>query len=119
MTESSAEIPGEVREYIEALEPAHRQLFDRLQGLILEVQPDAEVVFSYQIPMYKVGKLRVGLNAGRPDGVTLTTTSPNHIAAYKQRHPDFKTGKASIQFGFDDVLPADDIREVVRRATTP
>ena len=57
MTESSAEIPGEVREYIEALEPAHRQLFDRLQGLILEVQPDAEVVFSYQIPMYKVGKL--------------------------------------------------------------
>ena len=39
---------------IDALDPPHRRLFDHLQDLILDELPDAEIVFSYQIPMYKV-----------------------------------------------------------------
>lgn len=119
MTDSSVAIPDEVRHYIDALGLQHRQLFDHLHRLILEVRPDAEVVFAYRIPMYKAGKLRVGLNASRPAGVTLTTTSPDYIDEFARRHPRFKTGKASIQFRLQDELPDDDIREVVRRATTP
>jgi uncharacterized protein YdhG (YjbR/CyaY superfamily) len=112
------QLPDEVRVYVDALDPAHRQLFDRLHDLILSVVPDAEVVISYQIPMYKVDRRHVGLNAGRADGVTLTTTSPDHIEAFRRRHPQFKTNKASIQFRFDDELPDDDIKDVIRRATS-
>ena len=108
----------DVQRYIDALPASHRPMFDRLQGLILDEIPEAEVVFSYQIPLYKMGKRHVGLNAGRPDGITLTATSPDHIAEFKRRHPQFKTNKASIRFGLDDELPEDDIRDVVRRATT-
>jgi uncharacterized protein YdhG (YjbR/CyaY superfamily) len=111
------QLPDEVRSYVDALDPAHRQLFDRLHDLILSVVPDAEVVISYQIPMYKVDRRHVGLNAGRADGITLTTTSPDHIEAFRRRHPQFKTNKASIQFRFDDELPDDDIKDVIRRAT--
>ncbi|MBK9178711.1 MAG: DUF1801 domain-containing protein [Acidimicrobiales bacterium] len=107
-----------VAAYVAALDDAHLALFERLQALVLDVVPDAEVRISYQIPIYKVGRRHVGLNAGLRDGVTLTTTSPDHIAAFVARHPGFKTGKASIQVRFDDVLPEEDIREVVRRATT-
>ncbi len=111
-------LPADVQAYVDALDPPHRRLFDHLQRLILDELPDAEVVIAYQIPMYKVGRRRVGLNAGRADGITLTTTSPDHIEAFKRRHPTFKTNKASIQFGLDDEIPDDDVRDVVRRATS-
>jgi uncharacterized protein YdhG (YjbR/CyaY superfamily) len=111
------EPPAEVVDYIEALHGPQRRLFDRLQDLIIDELPDAEVVFSYQIPMYEVGRRRVGLSARRHDGVTLTTTSPDHIAAFKRSHPGFKTNKASIQFDVDDDVPDDAVRDVIRLAT--
>ena len=113
-----AGLPDDVRAYIDGLDGPHRQLFDHLHELILGEVPDASVVISYRMPMYKIGGRHVGLNAGRPNGVTLTTTAPEHIAEFRRRHPEFKTNKASIQFGFDDELPDDDIRDVIRRATS-
>ena len=113
----SPAFPDDVRAYIDALDGPHRRLFDHLHELILEELPDASVVISYRMPMYKIGGRHVGLNAGRPNGVTLTTTAPEHIEEFRRRHPEFKANKASIQFGFDDELPDDDIRDVIRRAT--
>jgi uncharacterized protein YdhG (YjbR/CyaY superfamily) len=110
------EVPADVQAYVDALDPAHRRLFDHLHRLVLEEVPDADVVISYQIPLYRRGGRHVGLNARRPDGVTLTATSPDHIEEFRRRHPEFRTGKASIRFGLADELPDDDIREVVRRA---
>jgi hypothetical protein len=42
----------DVRDYIDAIAPEHRPLFDRLHRLVLEARPDATVVLSYQIPTY-------------------------------------------------------------------
>ena len=39
-----------VRNYIDAIAPQHRPLFDRLHRLVLEAHPDAVVVLSYQMP---------------------------------------------------------------------
>ena len=108
----------EVQAHIDALDEPHRRLFDRLHQLIVAEVPGAEIVISYQIPIYKARTGHVGLNTWRADGITLTATSPDHIEQFHQRHPQFKVHKASIQFGFDDELPDDDIREVVRRATS-
>lgn len=110
-------LPDDVQAYVDGLDPAHRRLFDRLHRLIVDELPDAQIVMAYQIPLYKVGRRHVGLNAGRRDGVMLTTTSPDHIEEFRRRHPQFKTNKASIQFRLDDQLPEDDITDVIRRAT--
>ncbi len=119
MTGSTAgRLSEEVIAYIEALPATHRPLFDRLHALILDELPEAEVVISYQIPLYRVGRRHVGLNPRRAGGLTLTTTSPDHIAEFKDRHPDFKTGKASIQLDFDRELPEADLRTVIRKATS-
>ncbi|HYS30358.1 MAG TPA: DUF1801 domain-containing protein, partial [Candidatus Limnocylindria bacterium] len=52
-----------VRDYIDAIAPEHRPLFDRLHRLVLEAHPDASVVLSYKIPTYKVGSRRLFLGA--------------------------------------------------------
>ena len=52
-----------VAEYIDAIKADQRPLFDRVHGLIMEVQPDIEVVLSYKMPTYVSGarRLHVGV----------------------------------------------------------
>lgn len=50
------------------------------------------------------------------DWVSLYTTDPRHIKAFKQRHPSVKTGKASLAFRLSDEQPENDVREAVARA---
>jgi uncharacterized protein YdhG (YjbR/CyaY superfamily) len=104
-----------VQRYIDAISAEQKPLFDRLQTLILELYPDAEIVISYQIPTYKArgGQLSLGL---WKSGVSLYTTDPQHIEKFKSRHPTIKTGKASLNFKLTDELPEKDIREVIRQA---
>ena len=104
-----------VQEYVDAIPPRDRPLFDRLHALILDLYPEADIVISYQIPTYKARGGRVSLGLWK-DGVSLYTTHPDHIGTFKQRHPSIKTGKASLNFRITDELPEDDVRDVIRRA---
>ena len=104
-----------VQRYVEAIPAEQRPLFDRLQSLILELYPDAEVVISYQVPTYKAKGGRVSLGLWK-SGVSLYTTDPRHIEDFKTRHPAVKTGKASLNFTLTDELPDQDVRDVVKRA---
>jgi hypothetical protein len=101
-----------VRSYVEAIPESKRPLFDRLQALILELYPDAEIFISYQIPTYRVGRARVFLGVWK-GGVSLHAVD---AASFKQRHPSIKTGKGSLNFKVTDELPEADVREVIKRA---
>jgi hypothetical protein len=114
---SAQALRPEVQAYIDAVPATHRAQFDRLHEIIMSELPTADVVISYKMPLYKVGKRHVGLNADRPTGVTLTATSPDHIEAFRQLYPQFTANKASIPFQLGDDLPEDGIRDVIRRAT--
>ena len=50
-----------VQRSIDAIPGRQRPLFDRLHSLILALYPNAEIVISYQIPTYRVGRRRVFL----------------------------------------------------------
>ena len=54
-----------VRDYIAAIPPTHRPLFDRLHRLVPEDHPDATIVLSYKMPTFGVGdrRLYVGVRA--------------------------------------------------------
>ena len=104
-----------VQRYIDAIPAEQKPLFDRLQSLILDLYPDAEIVISYQIPTYKARGGRVSLGLWK-DGVSLYTTDPQHIEKFKSKHPTVKTGKASLNFRLTDELPEQDLREVVNWA---
>ena len=101
-----------VQRYIDAIPERQRPLFDRLQSLILELYPNAEIVISYQIPTYRVGRRRVFLGLWK-GGVSLHGVP---VEAFKQRHPAIKTGKGSLNFKLTDDLPEADIRDVIKHA---
>ena len=100
-----------VQQYIEAIPETHKPLFDRLQSLILELYPDAEIVISYNLPMYKVRRGRVALGLWK-NGVSVYGVP---VETFKQLHPSIKTGKGSLNFKLTDELPEADIRDAINR----
>jgi uncharacterized protein YdhG (YjbR/CyaY superfamily) len=106
-----------VRDYIEAIPPEHRPLFDRLHRLVLETHPDATVVLSYQIPTYKVGRNRLFIGVWK-HGVSIYGWRQGRDAGFTARHPELKTGKGTIQLRSDTAagIPDDELRELVRSA---
>src|ERR1700761_4684108 len=68
-----------VLQYVDQIAGEHRELFDRVNGLILGAYPDAVVKLSYKIPSYWRG----GRQGSEADFVG--------------RHPELKTSKGTIQ----------------------
>jgi uncharacterized protein YdhG (YjbR/CyaY superfamily) len=106
-----------VQEYIDAIIPEHRPLFDRLHRLILEAQPGATVVLSYQIPTYKVGARRLHVGAWK-HGVSLYGWQQGGDAGFTSRHPDLRTSKGTIRLRPQDAagIADDEFRDLARAA---
>lgn len=101
--------------YFAAVPPERRPMVYALHALILDAYPQAGISMQYRMPTYKVGDGWVAL-ANQKHYVSLYTCGQAHIAAFKERHPDIKTGKGCINFRPAVPLPTEDIREVVRHA---
>jgi uncharacterized protein YdhG (YjbR/CyaY superfamily) len=103
------------RDYIDAIDPEYRPLFDRIHRLVLGVHPDAEVVLSYQVPTYKVGRHRLYVGVWK-HGLSLYGWKQDPDAGFTARHPELVTGKGTIQLRPDDAtrIPDDELRDLVR-----
>ncbi len=103
--------------YIDAIPPEHRPLFDRIHRLVLAAHPDAKVVFSYQMPTYKVGRRRLFVGVWN-HGVSIYGWQQGGDAAFTARHPELKTGRGTIQLRPDAAvgIPDAEISELVRAA---
>jgi uncharacterized protein YdhG (YjbR/CyaY superfamily) len=106
-----------VRDYIDAIDPEHGPLFDRLHRLVLEACPDAAVVLSYQIPTYKVGRHRLFLGVWR-HGVSIYGWQEGRDGGFTDRHPELRTSKGTIRLRPGDAAAIDDheLRDLVRAA---
>jgi uncharacterized protein YdhG (YjbR/CyaY superfamily) len=104
-----------VRDYIDAIAPEYRPLFDRLHRLVLEAQPNAVVVLSYQMPTYKVGDRRLFVGVWK-HGVSIYGWGEGRDAGFAARHPELKTSTGTIQLRPDDAadIPDDEFRDLVR-----
>ncbi|MBV9204418.1 MAG: DUF1801 domain-containing protein [Actinobacteria bacterium] len=93
-------MPGTIDEaverYIDGVEPAYRPLFDRIHRLILTAHPEADVVLSYAIPTYKVGRRRLYLGAWQ-HGVSLYGWGQGRDGGFAARHPELRTSKGTIR----------------------
>lgn len=109
-----------VREYIDAVDPAHRPLFDRIHGLVLEVAPDADVLLSYKMPTYKVGRRRFYLAAWQ-HGVSFYGWQEGGDAGFTARHPDLRSGRGTIRLRPEDAaaIPDDEFRDLIRATLAP
>lgn len=85
-----------VADYVAAIPSEHRPLFDRVDGLIRAVAPDATVRISYAIPTYEVGKKRLYVGAWK-HGVSLYGWGQGGDGGFVERHPELRKGKGTIQ----------------------
>src|SRR5262249_8552319 len=106
-----------VRDYIERIAPEHRPLFDRLHALILAEHPEADVVLSYQMPAYKVGRRRLYLGVWK-HGVSIYGWGQGGDAGFLDRHPGLRSGRGTIRRGpaDADAIPDDEFRDLIRAA---
>jgi uncharacterized protein YdhG (YjbR/CyaY superfamily) len=104
-----------VQDYIDAIAPEQRPLFDRLHRLVLEVHPDAAVLLSYQIPTYKVGRRRLFIGVWK-HGVSIYGFEQGRDAGFTARHPELRTSKGTIQLRPGDAaaIPDDEFRDLLR-----
>ena len=115
-TDHQRDLPPEVVEYIEAIPPEHRRVFDELHRLVLDTLPDARVTLSYKMPAYVTEGGRVSLSSGT-HGISIATTVAEPVAAFRAKHRGLKTGKISVLFPPDAVLPVDDLTTLIIAAT--
>jgi uncharacterized protein YdhG (YjbR/CyaY superfamily) len=106
-----------VRAYIDAIAKEQRPLFDRLHRLVLKTYPDAEVILSYQIPTYKVGRRRLFLAVWK-HGVSIYGWDQGADGGFAARHPELVTGKGTIRLRPADLaaIPDEEFRDLVRAA---
>ena len=104
-------------EYIQAIPAEHRPLFDRLQRLVLEVHPDAEVLISYKMPTYRRGRRRLFIGAWR-HGISIYGWQKDRDAGFTARHPELLSGRATIQLKLAEAAAIQDaeFRELARAA---
>jgi hypothetical protein len=87
-----------VRDYIDAIAPEQRPLFDRLHRLVLEAHPDAAVVLSYQMPTYKVGRRRLFVGVWK-HGVSIYGWEQGRDAGSPPATPSSRRAKAQSSCG--------------------
>ena len=103
-----------VRAYIDEIPAAHRPLFDRLHGLILETYPDVTVVLSYKMPTYKRSGGRLFVGAWK-HGVSVYGWDEGRDAGFIARHPGLKTSTGTVRLRPEDAadISDDELRDLV------
>jgi hypothetical protein len=108
-------VQQEVVDYIAAIAPEQRALFDRVHRIILDACPEAEVGFSYKMPTYRVGKRRLNVAAWK-HGVSIYGWKAHGDGGLTRRHPELHTSAGTIQLRteFADEISDEEIRALAR-----
>ncbi len=103
-----------VQTYIESVADERRQLFDRLQALILGLYPEAEIALAYGVPTYKMPTGRVHLGYWKHGVAVYPGSRP--IPAFRAACPQIKTSKGTISFKLTDAIPTEALTAAIRDA---
>lgn len=109
-----------VQEYIDAIAPGHRPLFDRVSGLILKEFPQARVALAYGMPTYEVETRRLHIGVWQ-HGVSIYGWGTDRDGGFSSRHPTLISGKATIRLRPTDMaaITDDELRSLIRAALNP
>jgi len=84
-----------VRYYRDEMDGEYRPVFDRLHRLILAMCPDAELVLSYGMPTYRIGRRRLNIGVWK-HGLSLYV-SPNRDGGFSAHDPRAGLGQGDHQ----------------------
>ena len=112
-----ARMDTDVLRYVDQIAGEHRELFDRVNGLILGAYPDAVVKLSYKIPSYWRGQRKLYVGVWK-HGLSVYGWPQGTEADFVGRHPELKTSKGTIQIRSRDAdgLSDEELLELVHAA---
>ena len=104
-------------EYVEAIPPEHRALFERIHRLILDACPTVTVGLSYKMPTYRAGDRRLHLAVWK-HGVSIYGWKVAGDGGFTARHPDLQTSTGTIRLRPEDaaLIADDEFRDLARSA---
>ncbi|MEP6675944.1 MAG: DUF1801 domain-containing protein [Ferruginibacter sp.] len=103
---------SDIDEYQSAFPAKKKAILKTIRKTIREAAPDAEEIISYNMPAFKLHKTLL-YYAAHKEHIGLYPFS-SAINAFKKQLANYKTAKGSIQFPFDEPLPLDLIKNIVR-----
>jgi hypothetical protein len=106
---------AEMTAYINSVSDERRQLYARLEGLVHELYPEAELVKSYGIPKYQIKTGGIFLNYWK-GGVSMHGGGTDLLEDFKVKYPQIKTGKGGINFKVGDEIPESEVRTFITNA---
>ncbi len=104
-------------EYLEDQTPQCKTYLEELRQIILEIIPDTEELFNYNIPAFTL------IPGGKREQQIMIAGYKKHVGLYphpvamekfESRLTPYKRGKGSVQFPLDEELPRDLITEMIK-----
>ncbi len=104
-------------EYLEGQPEACRQALQELRRIILQVVPETEELFNYNIPAFTL------VPGGKREHQIMIAGYKKHVGLYphptamehfEPRLTPYKRGKGSVQFPVHEELPKDLITEMIQ-----
>ncbi len=102
----------EVDTYIDSFPNKVKDILLKVRTLITEIAPESTEAMSYGMPGYKyLGKSLIYFAAFKKHlGIYAT---PSSHEAFSKQLSNYKQGKGSVQFQFNQEIPFDLIREMI------
>jgi uncharacterized protein YdhG (YjbR/CyaY superfamily) len=100
-------VDEDVQRYVAGIAGEYRELFGRVNGLILGAYPEAVVKLSYRIPSYWVGKRRLYVGVWK-HGLSIYGWPQGREKDFVARHPELKTSQGTIQIRARDAAGLSD-----------
>jgi uncharacterized protein YdhG (YjbR/CyaY superfamily) len=118
--DSSHSYPPVIADYLAGCSMEHRALFDRLHGLLLQQQPDAEMTLAYKMPTYAANGHRMHLAVWK-HGVSIYGWNKADDGGFVLRHPALQnsTGTLRIPLNVADAITDSEFTDLFRGTFNP
>lgn len=102
---------NKINDYISSYPPEVQKRLEQVRTCIREVVPEAEEVFSYGVPAFRLKKVVV-MYAAHKDHIGFYPM-PETIEAFKEKLKDYRCAEGTVRFPHNKKLPLDLIRDMV------
>lgn len=103
----------EIEIYIQQFPDSVQEILRNIRKLIKENAPEAEELFSYGMPAYKMNKKPLVYFAAFKNHIGFYATPSGHIE-FQDELSNYKQGKGSVQFLLDEPIPYQLIERMVK-----
>ncbi len=100
-------------EYIVSFPIEKQEILKKIRATIKKIIPKGEETISYAIPTFKLNGNNLVHFAAFKNHIGFYATPSGH-AEFKEELSKYKQGKGSVQFPFDQPIPYDLIKRIVK-----